>query len=108
MLMAAQPQQFMQQPLGIRQPPVVGLPPTPWLPATTGPRPVGATTWVVWTGGATGMKVSAGSAIQQPVSITQTMPGGPSGVMVLPSPTLVLNPSDPITPTCSRPPADRT
>jgi len=67
---------------------------SPWLPASSGPQPMGASVWVVWTGGSTGTKRFAGSNVAEPVVITSQIFGGPTGVMVTvaPAPAYASNP----------------
>lgn len=66
-----------------------------WLPASSGPQPMGAAVWVVWTGGPTGTRRYAGSSVAEPVTITGQTFGGPTGVMVTVTPVLgyMSNPS---------------
>lgn len=63
-----------------------------WLPATKGPAPQGATTWVLWNGGSTGTKVRAGSAISEQVQILETAKGGVTGTLVRTAPAVAAAP----------------
>lgn len=80
-----------------------------WLPASSGPQPPGATVWVVWTGGTVGTRRYAGSNVDEPVTITSQIFGGPTGVMVTvvpaPASAYVSNPS--VTPIAGPPAAAR-
>jgi hypothetical protein len=64
-----------------------------WYPALSSqlmPPPPGVKTWVVWSGGATGMMYRPGLAMPQIVKVTSSRSGGPTGFEVLASPELGL------------------